>query len=390
MFKFISKIFDRGRTIADLAKWLALPEEQLRDWLEGHPPDPRGRDYYFNQFSIPKRRGGERTIHAPSEGLKTLQRRILHRMLNPLPVHPAATGFTPGRSIVDNARPHAGLSVVINIDLANFFPSITAERSRITRDAFRGIGWGKDAASILARICTYEGRLPQGAPTSPAISNLVCRRLDERFTSLVKGHRSKEVVFRNPQTGEPGTTRIPSKEFGGHYTRYADDLTFSFPGFGKNKLRRPRPKDRPRIPRPPKPPGRELLTKIRTIIEEEGFQIQMRKKPRHAVRVQNHRGPPPIDRQHYRRPTGFANHLEEEGFQIQMRKKVRVQRPHQRQTATGLVVNRVVNLPRAVRRRIRAMRHHEKLATLDAAARKRLRGLESLQPMIEKQRQNHP
>ena len=344
IFKLLSGFFARRRSVADLAKWLDVPEEQLRDWRAGQPPDPRGRDFYYSEFTIPKRHGGSRSIQAPSEGLKALQRRVLHRLLNPLPMHPAATGFVPGRSIVHNARPHLGQGVVINIDLADFFPSITAER---VQKAFRGIGWNKQAASVLTNICTYQGRLPQGAPTSPAISNLVCRRLDERLAALVAGRKAHEVRFRSPQTGELMKRAQEADSSSGHYTRYADDFTFSFPSFGTNKRLRRRKKgenlDSPGL----KPPSRRLLTTIRRIIEEEGFKIQMKKK-------------------------------------------VRVQRPHQRQTATGLVVNQVVNLPRSVRRRIRAVQHQGRLGRLDAARQKRLQGWEALLAMVAGQRSGQP
>jgi RNA-directed DNA polymerase len=316
LFKSLLNLGRRERNPGDLSKWLDLPEAELREWLKNAPLWTRGYDY--TRFTLPKRRGGVRTIEAPSEKLKTLQRRVLHRLLNPLPVHPAATGFVPGRSIVDNARPHAGRGVVINIDLADFFPSLTAER---VTTAFRALGWNADAAAILSRICTTENHVPQGAPTSPAVSNLVCRRLDTRLAAL-------------------------AKKFGGHYTRYADDLTFSFPGFGQNKRLRPRPKHKPSLLRRPAPRlvTRGVLTTIRQIIQEEGFTIQMKKK-------------------------------------------VRVQRAHQRQTATGLIVNRQVNLPRRTRRLIRVMQHYERSGRLDANRQKQLRGLEALAKMVEKQRE---
>ncbi len=321
LFKSLVRLFQRERTIAHLAKWLDVPEAELREWLGRVPMWARG--YEYARFTIPKRRGGTRTISAPNEKLKALQRRILYRLLNPLPMHPSVTGFVRGRSIVDNARPHVGSGVVINLDLADFFPTITTER---VAAMFRGLGWDADSAAILSRICTDEGRLPQGAPTSPAISNLVCRRLDERLSGLVK-------LFK------------------GHYTRYADDITISLPGLGHNKrLRRHKGKSRPdkskanrRLARPVRSPSRSLLTTIRQIIEEEGFQIQMKKK-------------------------------------------VRVQRPHQRQTATGLVVNQAVHLPRDTRRRIRAMQHRERLGQLDADGQKRLRGYEALLNMVEGQK----
>ncbi len=310
---FLSKLFGkRQRSVAELARWLDAPEKELREWLTSSPTWARGYDY--TRFTVPKRRGGVRTIDAPGEKLKALQRNILHKLLNPLTPHRAATGFVPGRSIVDNARPHAGQGVVINLDLADFFPSVTDKQ---VEQVFTAMNWEAEAATILSRLCTLEGRLPQGAPTSPALSNLVCRKLDARLSAL-------------------------AEHFDGHYTRYADDLTFSFPAFGRNKRRRPKPADQPSRRRP----GgvtRKLLTWIKEIIQTEGFRIQMKKQ-------------------------------------------VRVQRQHQRQTATGLVVNQAVNLPRATRRLIRAMQHHERLGKLDAAGVRRLRGLEALARMVEEQR----
>ena len=303
----------RQRTPADLADWLKAPEAELRAWLGSGAPWTRGYDYV--RFTIPKRRGGVRQIEAPGAKLKDLQRRVLRRLLNPLPAHPAATGFVRGRSIVDNARPHLGRGAVINLDLADFFPTITAER---VAQCFEARGWNAEAAAILSRICTNEGRLPQGAPTSPAVSNLVCRKLDARLSAL-------------------------AARFAGSYTRYADDITISLPAFGRNKRLRKKPKGRPALPRPKRVASRSLLTYVRQIIEEEGFRIQMKKR-------------------------------------------VRVQRPHQRQTATGLVVNHTVNLPRAVRRRIRAMQDHERRGRLDEAGLRRLRGLEALLSMVQKQR----
>jgi RNA-directed DNA polymerase len=180
LFKSLTRLFKRERTVADLAKWLDTPEAELRAWLGSRPMWTFGFEY--THFTIPKRRGGERTIEAPSDKLKSLQRRILHRLLNPLPVHAAATGFVRGRSIVDNARPHVASGVVINLDLADFFPTITVDR---VAALFHALGWDAESSTILGRICTSDGHLPQGAPTSPAISNLVCRRMDARLAGLV-------------------------------------------------------------------------------------------------------------------------------------------------------------------------------------------------------------
>ncbi len=303
--KSIARIFDRGRGPAKLAQWLDLPQEELEDWAQGRPPEPRGREFYYNHFTIAKRQGGERQIAAPSDALKALQRRVLHRLLNPLPTPREATGFIPGRSVVDNAAPHVGQDAVINIDLADFFPSIPAKR---VTESLLGLGWSADSAAILTYICTHEGRLPQGAPTSPALSNLVSRRMDARLSTL-------------------------AARCGGRYTRYADDLTFSFPAFGKA----------PGTPAPGtgKTTRRRVLSLVREIIEEEGFEIQMKKR-------------------------------------------VRIQRAHQRQTATGLVVNSHVNLPREFRRRIRAAEHRERLGKLGAEEKARLRGWQSWRMMVSR------
>jgi hypothetical protein len=310
------------RDVPALAAWLKWPEADLRGWLTSRPPWTRGYDY--RRFSIPKRRGGVRQIEAPGEKLKDLQRRVHRKLLAGLPMPACATGYVARRSIVDNARPHAGQGVVINLDLADFFPSISTEEVQAT---WQGLGWNDEAARILAAICTSDGHLPQGAPTSPALSNLVCRRLDARLSRLAEAA-------------------------GGHYTRYADDLTFSFAGL-RGLQGRPRPTYwRPlrrasgpsREPRVPKPgPSWRIVALLLSIIKEEGFSVQWKKK-------------------------------------------IRIQRPHQRQTATGLVVNQKVNLPRAQRRLIRAMQHHARLGKLDEAGKRRLAGLLNFQRMVEEQR----
>ncbi len=306
--KSIRGVFERGRGPAKLAEWLGLPQPELDDWAAGRPPEPRGREFYYNHFTIAKRHGGERQIAAPSDALKALQRRVLHRLLNPLPMTPVATGFIPGRSIVDNAAPHVGQDVVINIDLADFFPSISAEG---VRKSLLGIGWSSASSEILTQICTDEGRLPQGAPTSPALSNLVARRMDARLSRL-------------------------AARCGGQYTRYADDMTFSFPTFGKA---------------PGAPGGKTARRRVLSLIREI---------------------------------------IEEEGFKIQMKKRVRIQRAHQRQTATGLVVNQRVNLPREFRRRIRAAEHRERLGKLGAEEKARLRGWQSWRAMVSRQQAISP
>ncbi len=181
---------------------------------------------HYRRFTIPKKAGGLRRISAPMPRLKRAQYWILDALLAHVPVHAAAHGFVPGRSIVTNAAAHVGRDVVVNLDLKDFFPSLDYRR---IKGKFRGLGYAEPVATVLALLCTepdvdaveIDGarlyaargprRLPQGAPTSPALTNLVCTRLDARLAGLA---------------GSLGFT----------YTRYADDLTFSASGEAAGKV----------------------------------------------------------------------------------------------------------------------------------------------------------
>jgi retron-type reverse transcriptase len=154
----------------------------------------------YREFTIPKRSGGTRAVSAPDDQLKSLQRQILRRLLSRLRTHRAATGFQKGESIVTHARRHVGQAVVVRLDLKNFFPSTSADR---VWAYFRRIGWNRPATRILTRLCTHQGGLPQGAPTSPRLSNLVNFRFDARLAAL-------------------------ARKLGLRYSRYADDITLSF------------------------------------------------------------------------------------------------------------------------------------------------------------------
>lgn len=201
-------------TASDLAEALGLEMKALR-WLTYHR---RGAAVvHYHRYEIAKKTGGARCISAPKPALAWRQQWILHEILRKLEPEPQAHGFVPGRSIVTNAAPHAGRAVVVNLDLKDFFPSITFRR---VKGLFRKLGYGEQVATLLALLCTEPPRvpavvdgktyhvalgarvLPQGACTSPDITNALCRRLDRRLSGLAKRH-------------------------GFTYTRYADDLTFS-------------------------------------------------------------------------------------------------------------------------------------------------------------------
>lgn len=188
-----------GRTVEDLARRLGIEPGRLRDTVPA-----------YREHHLPKRGGGRRRLLIPDDDLKSLQRRILRRILARLRCHPAATAYRKGLSIVDNARPHSGKAVVVKLDLVDFFPSLSADR--VDR-YFRFIGWNREAAALLTRLCVHDNGLPQGAPTSPALSNLLMNGFDHRLSRRMA--RWKDAS----------------------YTRYADDITLSFRKDSPRKIR---------------------------------------------------------------------------------------------------------------------------------------------------------
>jgi retron-type reverse transcriptase len=315
MFEFLKRIFaptaataqPGTRRLSELARRLELSESELAQV-----------QISYREFHIAKRGGGTRTILAPDEPLKAVQRRILHRLLRGLRAHPCATGFERGHSIVTNALPHVGQDVVIRLDLRDFFQSTSATR---VESYFRAIGWDAQAAALLARICTHDGSLPQGAPTSPRLSNLVNWRLDARLFAL-------------------------AQSAGAAYSRYADDITFSA-----------------RV---------ELVKRMR----------DLNPKTLLPVHTQTSRINDLI----------FATKriVAEEGYELHTVKKLRIARRHDRQMVTGLVVNARPNLPRALRRKLRAIEHRQKNARQATMTPEQLAGWRALQDMIAAQSDESP
>lgn len=279
-------------TPAALAKFLGLPSAAaLARFLR--PGEESGSGYVA--FEVPKRTGGQRRIHAPRAALKKIQRHILNHILSRIPTHAACHGFVRQRSIVTNATGHQGAAVVVKIDLADFFPTLHFRR---VEGLFASHGYPPPVARLLAGLCTHRPRLPdgrvvwpgftpQGAPTSPAIANLACRRLDARLSKL-------------------------AARVGARYTRYADDLTFSFPaGDGAEQATSP-----PRIGR--------FFWWVDQICQAEGF--------------------------------------------TENAKKRRVLKRNTQQRVTGVVVNQGLTVPRELRRRLRALLHRCRKEGLDAVA----------------------
>ena len=286
-------------SVASLAERLELSEGQLA-WLA----DVRGlertvereqlRNYRYRW--LPRRSGLPRLIEAPKARLKEIQRWVLHEILDHIPPHLAAHGFTRGRSVLTHAAVHTGQGVVVRLDLRDFFASVSAGR---VYGLFRAVGYEHGVAHALTGLCTntiptivwnaaqrpmqpwliqprfWLGRqlatphLPQGAPTSPALANLAAFGVDRRLTGL-------------------------SAAFSMRYSRYADDLTFSGPRMTAGA-------------------NRTLIKLAAEIVDQEGFRLHHDKSSLRSAA--------------------------------------------QRQLVTGVVVNRTPNVPRDDYDRLKALLH---------------------------------
>ena len=227
----LARLFDVDQ--GELA-WFA----DLRGWERSCAPPLR----HYTWTAVPKR-GGVRLLAAPKPRLKEIQRRLLRHVLAPIPVHNAAHGGVVGRSVRTATEPHAGAATVIRFDIEAFFASIAAGR---VWGLLRVAGFPEAVAHTLTGILTTVAplavtrdprlavpHLPQGAPTSPRLANLIAYRLDRRLAGL-------------------------ADRYGARYTRYVDDLTFS----GGRSLRT----------------GRSRFVELVTgIVESEGFRLNDRK-----------------------------------------------------------------------------------------------------------------
>ena len=218
----IRKQFAELQSKEDLVKLLSDAKNMLYG-EECKPVQLKSLTYYANPtlcktryqtFTIKKKSGADRTIHAPVKGLKSILRSLNFVLQCVYEPHEAATGFVLEKSIVDNAKKHVGHHYVLNIDLKDFFH--TFDRNRVKMgfmfEPFNLNGDKEPLAFLLASLCTHpfeiDGEektvLPQGSPTSPTLTNILCKKLDRRLTGL-------------------------ASRFGATYTRYADDITFSSP-----------------------------------------------------------------------------------------------------------------------------------------------------------------
>lgn len=174
------------------AKFLNVDKSILIEILKDIP-------LFYTPFKLRKRSGGFRTISAPNETLLNIQKVIYERILLSVNVHPASMGFCKNKSVADNAKVHLGNKQILKADITDFFGSI--KKTRIIK-VFQNIGYPTNVSKVLAELCTLENRLPQGAATSPALSNIVGYDMDVKLIAMAQ---KNNLV----------------------YSRYADDLTFS-------------------------------------------------------------------------------------------------------------------------------------------------------------------
>ncbi len=278
-------------TAPELALAMGVPLSQLR-WLSYHR---RGAALvHYHRWGVPKKTGGVRAISAPKKKLAGAQRWVLERVLSKLGVDEHAHGFVVQRSVVTNARPHVHKPVVVNLDLKDFFPTITFRR---VKGLFVKVGYSESVATVLALLCTEPPRaeveldgkklyialgdrqLPQGACTSPAITNVLCGKLDRRLAGL-------------------------AKSTGWTYTRYADDLTFS----GEDPAQ-----------------TTHVLGCARSVLEAEGFVLNadktrvMRRGRRQEVTGVVVNDKPAVDRREVRRLRAILHNCARTGMAAQNR-----------------------------------------------------------------------
>ncbi|MBW4361393.1 reverse transcriptase family protein [Flavobacterium taihuense] len=181
---------------------------------------------FYRNFEIVKKNGSKRLISEPLPSLKEIQLWILKNILYKIPVSPVAKAYKPNVRIIENLKFHRNQPKVLTLDLKNFFPSI---KINAIKNIFIDLGYSKFVSRLLAKLCTKEDALPQGAPTSPYLSNLIFKKADALIFDFCKQRKIR-------------------------YTRYADDLCFSG-DFNEE----------------------ELLEKVTDIVEDMNFSINKSK-----------------------------------------------------------------------------------------------------------------
>jgi RNA-directed DNA polymerase len=236
-----------ARTLDEVAASVGLTRDQLTYWAFLADPDT-----LYTEFELPKRSGGIRAIRAPVSALKSIQRKLLALLETLYSPRVCVHGFVKKQSIRSNAAAHSNKTYVLNVDIEEFFPSINFGRVRGALIA-RPFSLSPDVATVIARLCCVNNSLPQGAPTSPVIANIVCMRLDGELSRLARANGCK-------------------------YTRYADDLTFS-------THKRDFPPSLAVSISPPYGTEADVGIMLRSVIESNGFVVNRKKVRLYGRRV---------------------------------------------------------------------------------------------------------
>lgn len=192
----IKEMFYKMKNRHDLAELLEIKENSLNYFLYYVRPENM-----YVEFKVPKRNGGTREISAPNKKLRNIQRKLAYILSLIYKSKKCSYGFEKGKNFVDNANEHIKKSIILNIDLKDFFNQIHFGRIRGLFLA-KPFLFSSEVATTIAQLTNYKGKLPQGAPTSPILTNFICRSLDSSLMEFAKINKCK-------------------------YTRYADDITFS-------------------------------------------------------------------------------------------------------------------------------------------------------------------
>ena len=186
-----------------IAETLSVPVGKLYMLSNNYKPrKKRQGSIYENYHTIVIHHGRghkNRILNVPNAFLKLVQRRLLDKFLYQLKVSEYSTAYCKGNSLLDNAAPHVGKECVLKLDISHFFDSIDDDKVFFV---MKRLGVSITATVLFTHLCTYKGKLPQGAPTSPYIANLVMKDFDEK---LGKWCKERDIT----------------------YTRYCDDMTFS-------------------------------------------------------------------------------------------------------------------------------------------------------------------
>lgn len=228
--------FRRIGSLSDLAAFIGIAPSQLAYYALRV-----NKTRVYTKFQINRRNGRKRQIQVPSKTLKYIQRLIHEALTRVYGPHRAVHGFRLGRSIKTNAENHVGHRYVLNLDLSNFFPSITRRRiyNRLVAAPYT---LHPNVANVIAALATDAyGQLPQGSPCSPVIANMIAAELDTDLANLCKLLRC-------------------------WYTRYADDITIS-------TLRGDMPPQLARYPTSLGTGQAILGDRLRNAIEKQGFSI---------------------------------------------------------------------------------------------------------------------